>query len=467
MASRVGGLVRLQSLSSAFRSRTGHVAAARAVAVAQRSRQLHLTAAACKKIDFLLADVGEGIAEVEVLSWSIEEGDTIAQFDPVCDVQSDKATVDITSRYDGVVTKLYYDVGEIAKVGSPLMQIDVEGEVDDEVEATNEEPSSSSSSVDQSTPAQAGSTTKVLTTPAVRRMVREHDLDLSVIPGTGKEGRVLKEDVIAFMEGGQPSPQSPTPDQSQAATPSPTPVPVREPIVALAQDVVEPIRGMQKAMVKSMTAALQVPHFGYADEVEMDALMGVRQSLKPQVEAMGLKLSFMPFIIKAFSLALQEFPLLNSHVNDDCSEIIKRASHNICVAMDTPQGLVVPNIKDVQLKSVLDIAQDLNRLQALGKEGKIGQAELTGGTFSLSNIGNVGGTYLNPVVVVPQVAIAAIGKVRRLPRFDDDDNVQAVNLMNVSFSADHRVVDGVTVAKFSNRVKGLLEDPASMLLQLR
>ncbi|EDQ84952.1 uncharacterized protein MONBRDRAFT_12373 [Monosiga brevicollis MX1] len=353
----------------------------------------------------MLADVGEGIAEVLLLKWS---GETVAQLDTVCDVQSDKATLDITSRYDGVITKLYHAEGDTAKVGQPLMQV----EVDEDDAAADAAPSNASEapaaaaaaaaadgSAASSSPAPSSNKAKALMTPAVRRIIREHNLELHQIQGSGKDGRVLKED------------------------------------------------GIQKAMVQSMTSALRVPHFGYADE--------------------GIKLSYMPFIIKAASLALHEYPMLNSHVDEECTQITQRAAHNICVAMDTPQGLLVPNIKNVESKNVLEIAQELNTLQELGAAGRLGRDHLSGGTFSISNIGVVGGTYLGPVVVVPQVAIAAIGKIQRVPRFDDNDNVVPVNVMNISFSADHRVIDGVTIANFSNVMKELIESPTRMLLQLR
>ena len=216
----------------------------------------------------------------------------------------------------------------------------------------------------------------------------------------------------------------------------------------------------------------------------MDELMALRDSLKAPVQTKyGIKLSFMPFFIKvlqtvifhcdahpvpqAASLALLEFPVLNSSVNSDATTITYHASHNISIAMDTPQGLLVPNIKAVQSKTVLDIARDLNRLQELGKANKLGNEELSGGTFSLSNIGTVGGTYAKPVLVVPQVAIGALGKTQKLPRFDANDKVVPVHIMNVSWSADHRVIDGVTMARYSNLWKSFLEDPATMVLQMK
>jgi 2-oxoisovalerate dehydrogenase E2 component (dihydrolipoyl transacylase) len=218
-------------------------------------------------------------------------------------------------------------------------------------------------------------------------------------------------------------------------------------------------------MFAQMTAANQVPHFGYCDEVRMDALAAARQELKAVAAAHGLsKFTLMPLIVKATSLALAEYPTLNSSVSDDGTELIVKAAHNIGVAMDTPTGLLVPNVKDVGNLSVLEVAQELARLQADASAGKLGVADLKGGTFTLSNIGNLGGTYTNPVINLPEVAIAGLGKIRPYPRYDESGSVVPMSMMQVSWSADHRVIDGATMARFSNAWISLLESPAKMLL---
>ncbi len=185
------------------------------------------------------------------------------------------------------------------------------------------------------------------------------------------------------------------------------------------------------------------------------------------MEKRGIKLSYMPFILKAASLGLTQFPVLNASFDPVNETITYKADHNIGVAMDTPQGLLVPNIKKINHLSVLDIAEELNRLQDLGSRGKLGEADLKNGTFSLSNIGSIGGTYAKPVIMPPQVAIGALGNVQKLPRFDANDNVIKAHIMNVSWSADHRIIDGATMARFSNLMKSYIENPGSMLLDLR
>ena len=220
-------------------------------------------------------------------------------------------------------------------------------------------------------------------------------------------------------------------------------------------------------MVKSMNASLTIPHFGYQDEIELNNLADLRQVLKPIGEANGVKISYMPLMIKAASLALNEFPILNSSISSDETEIKYHGDHNIGIAMDTPRGLIVPNIKGCQHLSVLEIASELNRLQAQGAESKIPDGDLTGTTFSLSNIGAIGGTYMGPVIAAPQVAIGALGKIQTLPRFGEGGEVVASKIMNVSWAGDHRVVDGATMAKFSNLWKLYLENPAVMVASMK
>ncbi|XP_010778395.1 lipoamide acyltransferase component of branched-chain alpha-keto acid dehydrogenase complex, mitochondrial, partial [Notothenia coriiceps] len=222
-----------------------------------------------------------------------------------------------------------------------------------------------------------------------------------------------------------------------------------------------------RAMVRTMTAALRIPHFGYSDEVELSRLAALRKELKSLCESRGVRLSFMPFFIKAASLGLLHFPVLNASLDEGCQNITYKASHNIGLAMDTSQGLLVPNVKNVQLLSVFEIAQELNRLQALGTAGQLGTNELTGGTFTLSNIGSIGGTYAKPVILPPEVAIGALGKIQVLPRFDAGGQVVPAHIMNVSWSADHRIIDGATMSRFSNLWKEYLENPAAMVLDLK
>lgn len=428
-------------------------------------------------IDFKLADIGEGIYEVEIIQWFVKEGQHVNEFDKICEVQSDKANVEITSRYAGNVHKLMYGVGDLARVGLPLLQIET-GEANpeesaDEAEESDPAPTTTTtapSSVPEQRSMHVGS--KPLLTPAVRRLCKENNLDPSSIRGTGKEGRILKEDVLRFLEDPSSSaaPASSKPSAPKLATPPPSATRARKtpPPAPSTQDTVVPIKGVMRIMVQKMNEANQVPQFGYGDEIDVTELVKLRTMLKKEAQELGLKLSYMPFLLKATSLALNDYPILNATVDDkECSSMTYRSNHNISIAVDTPNGLIVPNIKQVQTKSLLDLAQDLEDLTDRARNNKITNTDLTGGTFSLSNIGAIGGTYCRPIVFVPEVCIGALGGFRAVPQFADDGSVVRREMMAVSWSADHRVIDGATMARFSNKWKSYLENPAGMVLHLR
>ncbi|EYC43999.1 hypothetical protein Y032_0475g2136 [Ancylostoma ceylanicum] len=402
----------------------------------------HLSRAAFLPIiQFKLSDIGEGIAEVQIKEWHVKVGDTVSQFDNLCEVQSDKAAVTITSRYDGVIKKLHFNVDDVARVGQPLVEIEVaEGVAEEKAEEPAKEAApEAAKSVSAPAPApppaaqqeQHVTTGKVLATPAVRRVAIENKVDLKKVKGTGKDGRVLKEDVLKFL--GQVKEDYYPGTTNIRSSPAFGGRGALKEYAPLTEDRVVPIRGYTRAMIKTMTDALKIPHFGYDDEVCADALIAIRKELKEMASERGVKLSYMPFFIKAASLALLEFPSLNASVDEKLENVIYKASHNICLAMDTPGGLVVPNIKNCEQRSIFEIAAELLRLQEDGKREKISREDLAGGTFTISNIGNL----------VPK------------------------NMFKVSWAADHRVVDGATMARFSNRWKFYLEHPSAMLAQLK
>ncbi|CAL8251790.1 unnamed protein product [Merluccius merluccius] len=424
-------------------------------------------------LQFKLSDIGEGIMEVVVKEWYVKEGDKVSQFDSICEVQSDKASVTITSRYDGVIRKLHYTVDEIALVGKPL--VDIETDTGPEVPQEEDVVETPAMSREEHTHQEIKGH-KTQATPAVRRLALENNIKLSEVVGTGKDGRILKEDILNFLakQTGAILPPSPfrethesqRPKEKQPAT-QPATQPAAPKPVLTTKDVTESLKGFHKAMVRTMTAALKIPHFGFCDEVDLSRLVALRADLKAISEARGVKLSYMPFFIKAASLGLLHFPILNASIDEACQNITYKAAHNIGLAMDTSQGLLVPNVKNVQLLSVFDIARDLNRLQALGSSGQLGTSDLTGGTFTLSNIGSIGGTYAKPVILPPEVAIGALGKIQILPRFDSNGQLVKAHILNISWSADHRIIDGATMCRFSNLWRQYLENPASMVLDLK
>ena len=410
------------------------------------------------KKDFILPDIGEGIVECEVIEWKVQEGDIIVEDQIIVDVSTDKAIIEIPSMYNGRVTKLYYAEGDIAKVHQPLFALEVEGteSTGDEKTAAAETlvelaaASESPEAIVASASADISFSSKVLTTPAVRKMAREHELDLSSINGSGKQGRVLKEDVLGFLSNGRGSSDN-SPSSGQL-------------INTTAEDRVEPIRGVRKIMAERMSAAVStIPHFTYVDEMDVIELMEVRQTLKDTYATDTLKITLMPLFIKALSLAIKQFPIINSHPNADFTELTYVASHNIGMAVDGKTGLLVPNIKNVQDLSLLDIAREVTRLTQAARSGKINPQELSGGTITISNIGAIGGTAATPIINKPEVAIVALGKIQTLPRFDEQGNLVPRKIMTVSWSGDHRVIDGGTIARFNNVWMGYLKNPTTML----
>lgn len=410
--------------------------------------------------DFILPDIGEGIVECEVVKWLVTQGQEIIEDQPVVEVMTDKALVEIPAKYSGVVTTLYYAEGDIAKVYSPLfaMQVTDENSAPQQdtssvkgVETTETNVSNTVTTVTSKlthTDTEKKNTGKALASPAVRRLARELEIDLSQIAGSGDKGRVLKDDL------------------SVSASPTLGSVVITPKITGGKR--VEPIRGIQAAMAKHMMhSVFTVPHFSVSEEIEMDKLIDARSQLKALFENEGVKLSFMPFFIKAMSLALEQFPIINSQINSDCSEVTYFDDHNIGLAVDSKVGLVVPNIKGVQNLSLLEVAKKSNELVDLARQGRLSSADLKGGTISISNIGVLGGTVATPVINAPESAIVALGKIQRLPRFDENDAVKAVNIMHVSWSGDHRIIDGATMVRFNNLWKSYLENPITMLAMTR
>ncbi|MDC0088976.1 2-oxo acid dehydrogenase subunit E2, partial [Porticoccaceae bacterium] len=244
-----------------------------------------------------------------------------------------------------------------------------------------------------------------------------------------------------------------------AVTPNLTPTPA-----VVAEDRVEVIRGVGKIMAERMAESVAtIPHFTFVDEVDVSELMQLRKTLNERYGSDELKITLMPLFIKALSLAVKEFPIINSRANADFTELTYLASHNIGMAVDGANGLLVPNIKAVEQRSIVDIASQVMALTAAARSGKINPADLKNGSITISNIGAIGGTVATPIINKPEVAIVALGKIQRLPRFDEHGDVVARNIMTVSWSGDHRVIDGGTIARFNNCWKSYLEQPATML----
>jgi 2-oxoisovalerate dehydrogenase E2 component (dihydrolipoyl transacylase) len=408
--------------------------------------------------DFILPDIGEGIVECEVIEWKVKEGDQIEEDQIVVDVSSDKAIIEIPSMYNGRITRLYYREADIAQVHQPLFAIEVDGDRDASAEqgkrvladplieanrATIGEPTLR---VAPSKATVANSNGNVLSTPAVRQMARQHNIDLCCIAGSGKQGRVLKEDVLAYLAS----------QSSQS-----------ELIQASSQDRYEPIKGVQKIIAERMADSVaSIPHFTFVDELDVTELMELRANLAASHGTDELKITLMPLFIKALSLAMNQFPIINSRANKVFTELTYLTNHNIGMAVDGKTGLLVPNIKNVQQLGLLDVAAEVNRLSKAARSGVINPADLAGGTVTISNIGAIGGTAAAPIINKPEVAIVALGRIQQLPRFDRNNNVVSRSIMTVSWSGDHRVINGATIAQFNKLWLQYLEQPQRLLLAM-
>ncbi|CAI7610009.1 unnamed protein product [Penicillium palitans] len=448
------------------------------------SRRFHASSLLWGIKSQVLKDVGEGITEVQIIQWYVEEGAHIEEWKPLCQYQSDKAVDDITSRYEGVIKKLHFETDDTVPTGRALCDIEVaDGKYPDDNPphesraAASEptpasEPTSASEIIPATQEAESSLTTPPpiqvpevtpktkhasLAVPAVRGLLKSHGVNILDVNGTGKDGRVMKEDVLKFVA------------ERDSPVPTSVPAPVTvTPDTRQAESIVN-LTPIQSQMFKTMTKSLNTPHFLYADELKVNDITAIRKKLASDRRD-PTKITFLPFVVKAVSQALTEFPILNSKVDTTDPtkpKLVMRAKHNIGIAMDTPNGLIVPNIKDVASRSIFDIAAEIARLSALGNAGKLTPADLSGGTITVSNIGNIGGTYVAPVIVPTEVAILGVGRSRAVPVFDEDGQVTRGDMVNFSWSADHRVIDGATMARMGNRVKDLVESPELMLLNLR
>jgi len=471
-------------------------------------------------VPFPLAQTGEGIEECELVQWFVKEGDHVREFDRLCEVQSDKATIEITSRYTGLISKLHHAKGAIVKVGATLVDIQLTAEAQGSGSAEQPNPKQSTPTTPPDTPpsgpaspppvtaagpsmpaaaaaaptaattasatasapvsATASATTAtsadsgaVLTSPAVRRIAREAGVELSKVSGSGPGGRITREDVERYISQAAASLPHVGGAARAAPPPSPAAVAAAGAAAACAEGQVQAVagrmalRGFRRAMVKSMTAVATIPHFHYMDDIGVDALTQVRKALAADPSLGGAKLTLLPFVIKAMSVALSQHPLLNSSLAPSGEELLLHPHHHIGVAMATPHGLVVPNIKHVERRSVGEVARELMRLQGAAASNKLSTADITGGTITVSNIGTIGGIYAAPLVNPPEVAIVALGRSRQVPSFTPDGRVVPRTVLAASWGADHRVVDGAALAEFSNTWKALLEEPSKLLMCLR
>ncbi len=432
---------------------------------------------------FKLPDIGEGIHEGEIVKWHIKPGDSVEEDQIIMDVQNDKAVVEIPSPVSGKVIDIKVSEGTVAIVGDVLVTFEVEDAVDQPVEekvecavggavAAQVEKASldTSMAANQATVvanAAAPSKQKVLATPSVRKLAREKGIFLIDVKGTGRNRRITREDLENFVSGGTKPSLPSQPEEQKVDTPAAAPVITTAPV--LAGDRLEervPLKGVRKvianAMVKSMYTA---PHVTIMDEVDVTELVALRQKAKPLAERKGVKLTYLPFIVKALVAANRQFPVMNASIDDEKSEIIYKKYYNIGIATDTDNGLMVPVVADADRKNIWTIASEIKDLATRGREGKLTSQELKGSTVTITNIGSAGGMFFTPVINYPEVAILGTGRISKKPVVKNGE-ITIAPVMALSLSFDHRLIDGATAQNFVNYIKQLLEDPQLLVMEV-
>jgi len=409
-------------------------------------------------VEFKLPDVGEGMHEGEITRWLVKVGDYVTRDQPVVEVQTDKVNAELTSPATGVIAKVYFAVGDTVEVGSTLYVIQPEGKGEISTAAAPLSPTTTQ--------------TRALATPYVRQMAREMSIDLGEVVGTGPAGRVIESDLIQYVERKEHSPTSPTkePVAKEDALPAKA---VNKGTIKAKKELLEeseeriPLKGIRKKIAEHLTkSATIIPHVTHVDELEMDALKEWRDRIRNYADQKNIKLTFLPFFIKAIVIALKEFQTLNASIDDETNEIVLKHYYHIGIATDTRDGLIVPVIKNADQKTILELAAEISQLASLARDGKLTLDQISGGTFTISNVGPIGGLQATPIINHPEVAILALHKME--PRMVVRDWEGVIRLMmNMSLSFDHRLIDGVTAVRFTNRIKELLENPNLLFVEMR
>lgn len=430
---------------------------------------------------FKMPDIGEGMAEGEIANWLVKVGDTIKEEDAVAEVQNDKLLQEILSPYGGKITKLFVDAGTVVKVGEPLIEFDGDGsgsaaggEAPKEEAAPEPEEAAPTKAEEANAPdevkvgTEITSNGQILAMPSVREYARQHDIDLMQVPATGRHGHITMADVENFKGNAAPTPApaAPTPEPTAApAAPSAPAAPAKPAEVKAGRVPLSPVR---KVIAKTLSNQAQtIPHVTVMDEVEVSELMKLRDQFKEQTKQKGYKLTYMPFIAKALAGAARKYPELSAMVDMDKQEIVYYEETNVGFAVNTDNGLFVPNVKNTGSKSIMQVAQEIDDLAIRGREGQLTPAELQGGTVTISNIGSESGSgFFTPIINPGESAILGIGRIRKTPIVNADGELAVGNTLKLSLSFDHRLIDGVLAQKIMNELKAMLSNPACMLMEV-
>ena len=441
--------------------------------------------------ELVLPELAESVIEGEIVKWLVAEGERVEEDQPVVEVMTDKVTVELPSPFAGVLETQLVAEGDVVAVHAPIARFadeavgeqaagatedvspktelaqDPPAELEDDTDdgdarslfrASKDESAEPVYQLKQDKKSQpdrkSGPYGRPLAVPAARKLARELGVELSAVSGSGPNGRIRVDDVKSAAEPKAPAPAAP----KAPAYKTPAGYEGREERV--------PVRGLRRAILNQMVAShLQTVRTLHVDEVDATELVALRSRLKPLAEKRGVKLSYLPFVMKATVAALKKFPVVNSSLDEAASEVVLKQFYNLGLAVATDVGLVVPVIKDVDRKSVLEVAQEVNTLAVKARDGKLEPEDVKGGTFSVTNIGSLGGLFSFPIINVPEAAILGVHSIKKRPVVMPDDSIRARQMLYLSLSFDHRIIDGAEAAQFTGYLIELLTTPESLLLE--
>jgi 2-oxoisovalerate dehydrogenase E2 component (dihydrolipoyl transacylase) len=444
--------------------------------------------------EILMPELAESVVEGEILKWLVEEGDYLKKDQPFVEVMTDKVTVELPSPYEGVLLKKLAKEGEVVKVHAPIALIAEPGEA---VEGVKEAPPVQA--VEERSIVEPGLPPKeeredlslfrpdptevavknpflaerpkeergrVLAVPAARKLARELGIPIEAVPGSGPLGRVRVEDVRAYAEKLK-APASPPPQEAPAPVGFPPPPRYASPKGYEHLEERVPLRGIRRTIAQGLWQShLYTVRTLNVDEADLTELVALRERLKGEAEAQGVKLTYLPFIVKAVVRALKKYPVLNTSLDEERGEVVYKRYYHIGIAVATERGLIVPVVRDADRKSLLELAREIALLSQKAREGRLAPEEVSGSTFTITNIGSVGATLSFPIINVPEAAILGVHSIRKRPWVMPDGSIQARDIMFLSLSFDHRLVDGAEAAMFTREVIRLLEKPETLMLEM-
>lgn len=463
--------------------------------------------------EILLPELAESVVEGEILKWLVNEGDFVKKDQSLVEVMTDKVTVELPSPYEGVLLHKHVKEGDVVPVHARIATLSEPGEVvagvsdrkvetpippkpdrsqveDEGAKLSLFKPDGKSEVVKNPFPTKPPATSgrevggegisrglnphgRVIAVPAARKLARDLGLDIAQVPGSGPNGRVRIEDVKGFVEGqgsrveGQKTDAVPqTLDSRLLTLGGVSPIQYKTPKGYENLETRVPLRGLRRAIANQMVAShLYTVRTLTVDEVDMSELVRIRSRLKEDAEKQGVKLSYLPFIFKALAIALKKYPAVNSSMDEAKQEIVLKNYCNLGMAVAAENGLVVPVIKDIPHKSILQIAKEINELAEKARSNKLSPEEMAGSTFSVTNIGSIGALFSFPIINVPDAAILGVHSIQKRPVVDDQDQIVIRHMMYLSLSFDHRLVDGAEAAMFCKEVIRLLERPERLFLE--